>query len=51
MRGRTSARFHVELCWFGRTVPCSGRQMRNSLFALNMIAWAIIVIFAYKVIA
>lgn len=51
MPDRTSARFRLEFCWFDRTVPCTGRQMRNSVFALNMIVWAVIVLFAYKLIA
>jgi disulfide bond formation protein DsbB len=51
MPGRTSIRFRFEFCWFDRTAPCSGRQMRNSFFALNMIAWVVIVILAVKLIA
>jgi hypothetical protein len=48
---RTSAWFRFEFCWFDRTVPCSPRQMRNGFFALNMIAWAMIMMLACKLMA
>jgi hypothetical protein len=50
MPDRISTWFRLEFCRLERTVPCTGRQMRNSFFALNMLVWAVIVIFACKLI-
>jgi len=42
-------RFRIENCFSGQTdLACSGRQMRNGLFAINMIVWVFIIIaFSY----
>lgn len=51
MTRRFPARFLYENCLFGRaTVPCTARQTRNGLLAVNMIVWALIVFaFSYLV--
>jgi len=51
MPGRTSARFRFEYCFGRNAVPCTGRQIRNGFFAVNILVWAFIVILACKLIA
>jgi hypothetical protein len=51
MLERIIARLRFEYCLGRNTVPCTGRQMRNGFFTLNMIVWIVIVIFAFRLIA
>jgi hypothetical protein len=51
MLGRAFARFRFEYCFGRNAVSCSGRQVRNGFFAVNIMVWTFIVILAWKLIA